>query len=598
MIESFTLQSSSASPILDNLVSISSAVSTWVLCYGPELDDYDHYSVSGVSTGTIEGADYSRFVVQKDAIYYGFSQDQASPNRTTLFSGLLYHLSRAHTIPRAYFNKSIKVFNNYVNGIMDPLPSTYSCQKNRKETFPVEAITYVMCRNGCKMFSEEENDSACGWCEAEATKRRRIQNETKRERIDIKYLPLSAQLALILSDENLREQMKLGRSQREELPVEDIANSLLTDGFLPFESKTPSMIIVHFVIWNLPPSIRYELRNMLQPILEELKLLQSAGLATKVPSGEIIQAEVYLMAAFGDMPAVAKMCFHQDHTHKSGCRICRIKAYTQQIADSIIGNCLVFRQDEEAAIIRPESDYFEENIAYGIRRPSMFNCLLLFKDPVYFFGLEIIHLFGHNAGSHFLEMLRGEYGRASMLYLAPSVIQAIGSAMQRSKRNIPKTFSGNFKDISSNSGMYRAVEWLAFKRYVISTLVKEYCSERFILGLVDIFNITLKQSVIYDDLERAERGCEKWFAFLDQSIQDGLLDGSVYTVTHHCLRHIPMMTRKLGPLIRCSSFNLERAIQEYKKHIQSPSNPAANASNVLLDLTVVSMINLIEYLIE
>lgn len=37
-------------------------------------------------------------------------------------------------------------------------------------------------------------------------------------------------------------------------------------------------------------------------------------------------------------------------------------------------------------------------------------------------------------------------------------------------------------------------------------------------------------------------------------------------------------------MIKCSSFNLERANQEYKKHIQSPSNPAANASNVLLDL--------------
>ncbi|KAG1437807.1 hypothetical protein G6F56_012922 [Rhizopus delemar] len=251
------------------------------------------------------------------------------------------------------------------------------------------------------------------------------------------------------------------------------------------------------------------------------------------------------MTAFGDMPAVAKMCFHQGHTHKSGCRICRIKAYTQQIADSIIGKkCLVFRQDEEAAIIRPVSDYFEENIAYGIRRPSMFNCSLSFKDPVYFFGLDIMHLVGHNAGGHFLEMLRGEYGRASVLYLAPSVIQAIGSAMQRSKRNIPKTFSGNFKDISSNSGTYRAVDWLAFMRYVVPTLVKEYCSEQSILGLVDVCNTALKQSVTYDDLELAERGCEKWFAFLDQSIQDGLLDGSVYTVTHRCLRHIPIVVYK------------------------------------------------------
>ncbi|KAG1438442.1 hypothetical protein G6F56_012637 [Rhizopus delemar] len=186
MIESFTLQPSSASLILDNLVPISSAVKQ----ISPELDDCDHYSVGGASTGTIEGTDYSRFVVQEDAIYYDFSQDQASPDRTTLFSGQLYHLSRAHAIPRAYFNKSIKVFNNYVNGIMDPLQSTYSCQKkNKKETFPVEAITYVMCRNGCKMFSEEENDSACEWCEAEATKRRKIQNETKRGRMDIKYLP-------------------------------------------------------------------------------------------------------------------------------------------------------------------------------------------------------------------------------------------------------------------------------------------------------------------------------------------------------------------------------------------------------------------------
>ncbi|CAO3674771.1 unnamed protein product [Rhizopus stolonifer] len=320
-------------------------------------------------------------------------------------------------------------------------------------------------------------------------------------------------------------------------------------------------------------------------VFQKLEILQDAGLAVKIPSGEIVQAKVHLMTAFGDIPAVAKMCFRQGHSHKSGCRICRIKAYIQQMVDSIISKkCLVFRQGEEVAIIRPASDYFEGNIAYGIRRPSMFNCLLSFRNPVYFFGLDIMHLAGHNAGGHFLEMLRVEYGRASVLYLASPVIQAIGNAMQRSKRNIPKTFSGNFKDISFNSGTYCAVDWLAFMRYVVPTLIMEYCPERSILGLVDVCNIALKQSVTSDDLERAERGCEKWFAFLDQSIQDGLLDGSVYTVTHHCLEHIPMMTRKLGPLIRCSSFNLECAIQEYKKHIQSPSNPAANASNVLVDL--------------
>lgn len=121
---------------------------------------------------------------------------------------------------------------------------------------------------------------------------------------------------------------------------------------------------------------------------------------------------------------------------------------------------------------------------------------------------------------------------------------------------------------------------------MVLILVIEYCPDQCILGLVDVCNVVLKQSPTYG-LEHAEgRGCEKWFTFLDQSIQDGLLDESVYTVAHPCLGRIPMMTINLGLLIRYSSFNLKHTIQEYKKHIQSPSNLAANASNVFVNLTV------------
>ncbi|KAF7731200.1 hypothetical protein EC973_000615 [Apophysomyces ossiformis] len=133
----------------------------------------------------------------------------------------------------------------------------------------------------------------------------------------------------------------------------DIALALYADGFQPFKNNHKySMTIVHAVILNMDPSVRYEVKNMnqmciipgpnrprnlwsfLDPILSELEALQSEGMVVDVGNSRI-HAKVHVLVASGDIPAVADLANHSvmfsaDTTHsghqfKEGCLICPLE---------------------------------------------------------------------------------------------------------------------------------------------------------------------------------------------------------------------------------------------------------------------------------
>ncbi|QRV81550.1 Transposase family tnp2 [Ceratobasidium sp. AG-Ba] len=122
----------------------------------------------------------------------------------------------------------------------------------------------------------------------------------------------------------------------------DIALGLSTDGFGPFKSRKQTCWPLLAFNYNLPPSIRHRLENLLclgvipgphspkelhtflAPLVQELEELARGVPAYDAEKDRPICLRGYLIACFGDMPAVAKLMCMKGHNGKYPCRACNI----------------------------------------------------------------------------------------------------------------------------------------------------------------------------------------------------------------------------------------------------------------------------------
>lgn len=88
--------------------------------------------------------------------------------------------------------------------------------------------------------------------------------------------------------------------------------------------------------------------------------------------------------------------------------------------------------------------------------------------------------------------------------------------------------------------------------------------------------------VSIDDIEVLEECIDKWNRFLvTLTMDDEVLEETVFTVNLHLMKHVPDVMRQLGPIHSYSAFANERVIGEYKRRIKSRKEPGKNAANVL-----------------
>jgi hypothetical protein len=124
----------------------------------------------------------------------------------------------------------------------------------------------------------------------------------------------------------------------------DIALGLSSDGFGPFKSCKQSCWPLLVFNYNLPPSVRTRLEHVLclgvipgpcspkeidtflEPFIDELEELARGVPAYNTAANHPIVLHAYLLACFGDMPAVAKLMCMKGHNGKRRCRACSIVA--------------------------------------------------------------------------------------------------------------------------------------------------------------------------------------------------------------------------------------------------------------------------------
>lgn len=122
----------------------------------------------------------------------------------------------------------------------------------------------------------------------------------------------------------------------------DIALSLSSDGFGPLKSRKKSCWPLLAFNYNLKPEVRFRLENLLclgvipgphspkdvstflRPLIDELEDLARGVPAFDSRCQRPFALHAYLLACFGDMPAVAKLMCMKGHNGKHPCRACRI----------------------------------------------------------------------------------------------------------------------------------------------------------------------------------------------------------------------------------------------------------------------------------
>ena len=125
--------------------------------------------------------------------------------------------------------------------------------------------------------------------------------------------------------------------------MHDIALGLTTDGFAPWRKRKYTAWTLLLIIYNLRPEIQNHQKNILAlsvipsrkkpkdinsfpyPLVEELLILANGDRAFDARTGQLFCLWAFLIAAFGDIPAVSLVMKMKGHNAISPCRMCNIQ---------------------------------------------------------------------------------------------------------------------------------------------------------------------------------------------------------------------------------------------------------------------------------
>ncbi|CAO3618584.1 unnamed protein product [Mucor hiemalis] len=376
---------------------------------------------------------------------------------------------------------------------------------------------------------------------------------------------------------------------------DDIAVALFLDGFVNRKKSKEPLTIVHVMVLNYDPIIRYtdkylfqlaiipgkivDLDSFLLPIVDELNSLGKYGMVVKKFDGEIIKSKVHLMLASGDIPQVSKFMHHKGHVSTFGCRVCEVKG--EHPVGSRRGMYFLQTTAQERTM-----DSFENgNAALGITGESAFRTLPSFCGT-FFHPLEEMHMLGHGIGKLIYRLLvKTNQGNEHLYFhndksakhypftIDKKQLLAAGKSIDASRAHIPVSFQGSWDNIINKLDGVRAVDYLDFLLFVVPTLLvpllQKNKTRTAVMNLVQGCSIALQWELTEDSIVQMESCFDKWHAYLKEEITKKHLSKSVFTINNHYLSHIGATIRQAGSLRVYSTRSMERTIGRYAKLIKS-----------------------------
>lgn len=368
-------------------------------------------------------------------------------------------------------------------------------------------------------------------------------------------------------DKLSRKQVKVGDvqySHRYFSGERDIALGLSTDGFGPFRRRKHSAWPLLIFNYNLPPETRFHQENIicigvipgpkavkdldsfLIPLIEELALLACGVRAYDALTRTYFALRAYLILAFGDMPAIAKLMRMRGHNGIMGCRMCAIRGVRCPTNPGSTAHyfpldrsCFTREQRKEdherydplnlplrthAEIISQANHVADAPNATqmgkratncGINGPSSLFILESIDFPTSF-PFDFMHLVWENLIPNLVALWTGNFKDlpSADYNLSKSVWDAIGEATAAAGSTYPYQFGARVPNISDKRHEFKADNWSFWTLYLAPILLHNRFSNpayyTHFVELVRLLQLCMQFEISREAIEDIRQGFADW----------------------------------------------------------------------------------------
>jgi Transposase family tnp2 len=337
----------------------------------------------------------------------------------------------------------------------------------------------------------------------------------------------------------------------------DIALGLSTDGFGPFKRRKHTCWPLILFIYNFPPAIRCKLASLhslgvipghkapkdydsfLLPVVEELFKLSRGVPAFDAEHQRIFMLFAYLILAFGDMPALAKLLRLKGHNAISPCRACRILGIrnansgkkrnpyytplhrpTGQSYDPLKlplrTHDEFMRQAIQVAMSPSDAEEKRRAVSFGIYGVPLLSTLSSLSIPSSF-PHDFMHII-ENIIPALISLWTGTYKGldtgSEQYQIHKTVWEAIGQACTESGCTMPSSFGCRVPNIATERHHFIAESWFLFATLLGPVLLRQRFAQptyyQHFVHLVKLINLCLKLEITITEIDEIEKGFAEW----------------------------------------------------------------------------------------
>ena len=361
----------------------------------------------------------------------------------------------------------------------------------------------------------------------------------------------------------------------------DIALGLATDGVNPWRRRKSTFWPILLYNYNLPPEERFhddnaicigevpgpekpkDMDSFLFPTTQELLKLAVGVQAYDVIEDEIFTLHAYLIAIFGDIPAVSMLLRMKGHNARLPCRLCTIQAV--RIPNSRTTTLYVplchknlqsgqtdynpadlplrtheqfMAQAHEVQSARTNAESEQLAVKYGINGLPLLSVLDSLALPLST-GYEFMHLIYENIIPNLTLLWSGNYkglNNDQPFVLSKTVWEEIGKTTAASHSTMPSSYGAPVPNIATDRSIFSAESWCQWALFIAPIALNgRFPNKRYynhFCDLVKLINLCLKFELSKQDVSDIRSGFVHWVKKYEECATI-LFDTHTSTFTDH-----------------------------------------------------------------
>ncbi|OAD78051.1 hypothetical protein PHYBLDRAFT_68443 [Phycomyces blakesleeanus NRRL 1555(-)] len=331
------------------------------------------------------------------------------------------------------FDKCVKMMNKYMTecrlscklttilAVINSLMSYYKMDTLLRQEYTVRPVTHDMCKKGCTRFEAIEAGQHADeeeWCPHCNSQQFQCDRGTLIPVQTFQVVPLSEQLRFKLGNAQKRTKMEYGKNR--------LSHNV---------STTRSNILDSNAVRRLVQSGVVSQNDILVTMfVEQFNPFNDSKMSATVVHLNMLRYKRDNMMQLAIIPG-------PEHPKN-------ITSFLETIVEDL--------HMLQTSGLRVQTNSGQR---YSVNGPNVFRDLDTLTSPA-FFGLDEMHLIGHEIGHQLYKALGGKFA-----------LDQINRLISESRANIPVIFTGSWRSLKEMTGRQKAVNWLDFLLFVVPAVV-------------------------------------------------------------------------------------------------------------------------------